>query len=428
MVVSTSAGDQRLFHASLGVAGPGMLGEAVPHKMKVLVFTSLYPNNVWPNHGVFIKERMVHFARLNGAHLRVLAPVPYYPPLSIGSRQGFARVARREVRDGLEVYHPRFVMTPKIGMAFYGLMMFLSVIRTAKTIQREIDFDLIDAHYLFPDGFAAVLLGRVLDRPVVVSARGSDINQFAAFPVIRRCLRFTLRRADKVIAVSQALKDAMTRLDIPGEKISVIPNGVDIGKFYPLSRDAARDRLNLPPGKMMLSVGGLTPTKRFDLLIKALKMLLDDYHEKDLYLVIVGEGKSRNQLKGLVSSLQLDDHVRFMGAIPHQEMYVCYSAADLFCLTSEREGWPNVILESLACGTPVVATNVGGVPEIIRSDEVGLLTKRNERDIAQTILRALHKPWRSESLVQYAQGQAWDKAAQALYHLFESVLAGRAGS
>jgi len=394
--------------------------------MKVLVFTSLYPNNVWPNHGVFVKERMVRFAELNGGDVKVVAPVPYYPALPFGSRQGFARVAHREVRDGLEVYHPRFFMTPKVGMASYGLTMFLSVVRTVRRIQRGFDFDLIDAHYVFPDGFAAVLLGRALNKPVVVSARGSDINQFAAFPLIRACLGFTLRRADKAVAVCQALRDAMIGLGVPAEKVAVIPNGVDVKKFYPLPKDQARNQLGLPAGKVILSVGGLILRKGFAFLIRALKVLIEEHHENELYLVIVGEGELRNELNALVTALRLEGHVRFAGAVPHQELRVWYSAADLFCLASDREGWPNVILESLACGTPVVATNIWGVPEIIRSEDIGLLTERNEGAIAQAILRALRVPWQSQSLVRFAHEHTWDRAAGALGQLFESVVRGEA--
>jgi glycosyltransferase involved in cell wall biosynthesis len=393
--------------------------------MKVLVFTSLYPNNVWPNHGVFVKERMTAFARLNNGNVKVVAPVPYYPSMPFGSRQGFARVSRREVRDGMDVYHPRFFMTPKVGMALYGLTMFWSVIRTVRRIQRDFDFDLIDAHYVFPDGFAAVLLGRALRKPVVVSARGSDINQFAAFPLIRKCLQITLRRADKVIAVCQALKEAMIKLGTPEEKISVISNGVDTNKFRPMPKDEARTALGLPAGTMLLSVGGLIPRKGFDVLIRALKILIDEYHEKDLYLVIIGDGESRQDLGDLVAALELKDRVRFTGPVPHRDLYAWYSAADLFCLASDREGWPNVILESLACGTPVVATDIWGVPEILVSEEVGLLTKRDDRDIARTIANALSRPWRSESLATFARGHTWARAAQALDRLFREVLAER---
>ncbi len=396
--------------------------------MKVLVFTSLYPNNVWPHHGVFVKERMTQCARHEGCAVKVVAPVPYFPSLKINQRWLFSQVVRREVIEGLEVFHPRYFMIPKIGMMLYGVMMFLSVLPTVRRIRREFDFDIIDAHYVYPDGFAAVLLGRFFHTPVVVSARGSDINLLGGFPLIRRLLQYTLRRADRLIAVCQALKEAMVGLGIPSEKVSVIPNGVDTEKFHPVPQQEAREKLGLPKDKrVILSVGGLIPRKGFDLLLKALRILREDGRETDLYLVIVGEGELRKELEKQVSLVNLDEHVRLAGDVPHRELYLWYSAADVFCLASSREGWPNVLLESLACGTPVVATEVWGVPEIIRSDHIGLLTERSEVTIAEGIFRALHRPWSAEAIIQYAREHTWDRAAVAILRLFESVLRGERG-
>ncbi|HXG22096.1 MAG TPA: glycosyltransferase family 4 protein [Methylomirabilota bacterium] len=390
--------------------------------MRVLTFTSLYPNNIWPNHGVFIKERVTHFAALPGCEVKVVAPVPYFPPLKINHRWRFSQVCRRAMVEGLEVHHPRYFMTPKVGMSLYGWLMFLSVLATVKNIHRQFDFDLIDAHYIYPDSFAAVLLGRVLGKPVVVSARGSDVNLFQEFPLIRRLLRYTFRSARKVIAVSQALKRKIVELGIGAEQIAVIPNGVDTRKFYPAPKPGARQRLGLPPNKkMLLSVGNLTVNKGGELLLRALRRLLDHMPEEDPYLILIGEGALRKELEKLVERLNLKGHVRLIGAIPHRELYLWYSAADVFCLASSREGWPNVILESLACGTPVVATAVGGVPEILRSDKVGMLTGRDEVEFAEKITRALNTPWRSDTIVQYAKKYTWEQTALSVFHVFETV-------
>jgi teichuronic acid biosynthesis glycosyltransferase TuaC len=396
---------------------------AVPKLMKVLTFTSLYPNNIWRNHGIFIQERMVNFAKLDGCKVKVIAPIPYFPSIKLSWRWKHSQVLRQEVREGLEVFHPRYFMTPKVGMSFYGLKMFLSVFTAVKKIQKDFDFDVIDAHYVYPDGFAAVLLGKYLKKPVVISARGSDINLFAEFPLIRRFLQYTLRKAQGVIAVSHSLKEAALRLGIPEEKVTVIPNGVDIDKFYPVPKEQARTDLGLPLNKkIVLSVGHLTVNKGFDLVIKTLKILSNESHENNLWLVIVGEGSARKELERLISSLQLGERVRLVGAVPHQELYLWYSAADLFCLASEKEGWPNVLLESLACGTPVLATPAGGIPEILCSEEIGLLVKRNEQDIAQGISIALGKQWQPKKLVQYARDHTWDQVVLSVFQVFKSIL------
>lgn len=390
--------------------------------MKVLVFTSLYPNDVWPNHGVFIKERMSQFAKLDGCELKVIAPVPYFPAVKLNWRWQFSRVARREFRDGIEVYHPWYFITPKVGMAFYGWMMFLSVLPMVKRIQKDFDFDLIDAHYIYPDGFAAIQLGRLFKKPVVVSARGSDVNLYRTFPLIRKLLQHVLQKADRVVAVSQALKQAIIQLGIPEEKICNIPNGVDTEKFYSMRKEEARRELGLSSGRIILSVGNLTANKGFDLLIRSLRILADEYHEKDLQLVIVGDGPFRSALARAIASVRLHDRVRLVGAVPHDTLYLWYNAADVFCLASSREGWPNVVLESLACGTPVVATPAGGIPEIICSDKVGLLSERDEKKIAAAIFAALQKKWVTGELVEYAKNHTWSRTASAVQRVFETVL------
>ena len=392
--------------------------------MKILVFTSLYPNNIWPNHGVFIKERMAYFANLDDCHVKVIAPVPYFPRAKLNWRWSFSQVAPLEIRDGIEVYHPRYCMIPKVAMTFYGLMMFLSVLGAVRKVRKKFDFDLIDAHYVYPDGFAAVMLGWFFRRPVVVSARGSDINQYANFPVIRRILRFTLRRANRVIAVCHALKDAIVQLGIAQEKIDVIPNGVDHGKFYRVPKAAARRKVWLPMDKkIILSVGGLVPRKGFDVLIKALSYLMKETCERELYyLAIIGEGPSRSALEQLIVKLGLGENVRLVGSIPHEELYSWYSAADVFCLASDREGWPNVVLESLACGTPVVATNIWGVPEIIQSEIVGLLTERTFQAVAAALSRAFERSWVANDVVAFSRQHSWERAATSVRGVFNSAL------
>jgi glycosyltransferase involved in cell wall biosynthesis len=307
-------------------------------------------------------------------------------------------------------------------MALYGWMMFLSVLPAVRRIQKDFDFDLIDAHYVYPDGFAAVLLGWIFKKPVVVSARGSDINLFKTFPLIRKLLRYVLRRAARVVAVSKALKEAMVTLGIPEEKISCIPNGVDPEHFYPVPKEQARRELGLPNRKTVLSVGNLTDNKGFDLVIKSFRVLLDRFHGKDIQLAIVGDGPCRSQLEKMILSLRLDGRVRMVGAISHDKLRLWYSGADVFCLASSREGWPNVLLESLACGTPVVATAVGGIPEIISSDNVGFLSEREESKIAETIRVALKKSWRSDEIVAYARRFTWEQTALAVLDVFDSVL------
>ncbi|MBN1559492.1 glycosyltransferase family 4 protein [candidate division KSB1 bacterium] len=390
--------------------------------MKILVFTSLFPNNVSPNHGIFIRERVTRVAQHGACEVKVVAPAPYYPPIRLGSRYSFARISHHERQDDLEVFHPRFFMTPKVGMATYAWTMYRSLVPAIKKIADQFNFDLIDAHYMYPDCAAAVMLGRYFGKPVVVSARGSDINLFSQFPLIRRLMRHTLHRADRIIAVSGALRQAMIDMGVDDDEIAVIPNGVDASTFHPLDRSAARAQLQLPSGKIVLSVGALRPLKGFDIIIKAWRQLMDRWNGDALHLLIAGEGESRQELLALIRELSLEEHVRLIGAMPHNELNLYYNAADLFCLASSREGWPNVLMEALACGTPVVATKVGGIPEIITSPELGLFAARTPRDFSDVLEKALHKEWHREVLVEYAQTMTWERTAAQVVSLFESVV------
>jgi teichuronic acid biosynthesis glycosyltransferase TuaC len=395
--------------------------------MKVLVFTSLYPNNIWKYHGVFIKERMTNFARMNGCEIKVVAPTPYFPALKINHQWwSYSQIVKREVIDGAEVYHPRYFMIPRVSMFFQGLSIFAATYFLVRRIQKDFDFDIIDAHYVYPDGFAAVLLGQLLGKPVVVSARGTDINLYPRFVLIRKFLRYTLRKCSHAIAVCQALKDAMVRLGVPDQKVTVIPNGVDHTNFRPLPRKQAREDLQFPlERRVILSVGLLIPRKGFDILIKATKILVEKYGYSDLLLIVVGEGESRRHLEKLTEHLGLQEHVRLAGAVAHENLYKWYSAADLFCLASSREGWPNVVLEALACGRPVVATSVWGTPEIIRSDRIGLLTVQEERAMAEQLDRAFKMSWQEKEIVQHARERTWGKVAEAVHRVFHAALSGQ---
>jgi glycosyltransferase involved in cell wall biosynthesis len=294
-----------------------------------------------------------------------------------------------------------------------------------KRIRKQFNFDVVDAHYVYPDGFAAVLLGKYFGKPVVISARGSDINLYRTLPLIRGLLQYALHKADKVVAVSQALKQSMVQVGIPEEKISYIPNGVDLQKFRPVPKSQARQALNVPNGRMILSVGNLTPNKGFDLLLKSFGSLATRAEYRDLQLTIAGEGPIREELENLISALKLTGRVRLAGAVPHEQLHLWYSAADLFCLASRYEGWPNVILESLGCGTPVVATSTGGIPEIIGSDKVGLLVQRNEAALVGAIDCALQKDWSYAALVEYARLRTWDRTALDVLQVFQSALASK---
>lgn len=392
--------------------------------MKVLVLTSLFPNNVWPHHGVFIKERMTRVAALPGVELRVVAPVPYFPPLRLGPRWLYSQVAREETIEGLSVTHPRYFMIPKIATGWHGPLMYRSLLPYVRRIRRAFDFDVIDAHYVYPDGYAAVRIGRALGKPVVVSARGSDINLFREIPSARSHLASTLGGASALIAVSEALAQAMRELGAPPGNIHVIPNGVDARKFRSVPQEEARARTGTGPGRLVLSVGHLTQNKGFDRLLGAFRALLNLGGYEDVKVAIVGEGVYRKELERLVGFYGLGDRVRLVGEVPHQELCSWYASADLSCLFSRREGWPNVVLESMACGTPVLATPVGGVPEIVGNGLAGALADGDAEALGKAMAAALGRSWDRAAIARFAGGHTWEDAAALVRRVLASVIPG----
>lgn len=320
----------------------------------------------------------------------------------------------------ITVHHPRYLLFPKISMPLHGFLMFLGSFRLAMRLHRERPFHCVDAHYVYPDGFAGVLLGKMLGVPVFVSARGTDVNLFPSFRLIRPMIRYALRKSTGAIAVCQALKDAMVELGIPGEKIEVIGNGVDTERFHPVEQEESRRLLGLSGIlPILIAVGSLIPRKGYQFLIPAIAKIVPRYPRLGLF--IIGEGSYRPALETLIQEHKLTAHVHMIGHKSNEKLRLWYNAGDLSCLVSSREGWPNVILESLACGTPVVATGVWGAPEVITSPDLGIIVKQRIDDIAEGLRLALEKPWDRERLARYAQSRTWDVVAREL----EAYLAAR---
>ena len=331
-----------------------------------------------------------------------------------------SKVPIEEEFDAIPVYHPRYFLIPKVSMPFHGFLMFVGAASCAGRLHSKERFDCIDAHYVYPDGFAAVLLGRHLGIPVVVSARGTDISVFPTFPLIRPMIRWTFQRTAGIVAVSSALKQAIQALGVPSCQIATIGNGIDLDRFHPVDRFSARQRLGIAPdAKVFLSVGNLVPVKGHEYLVRAIAQVATREPRAKLY--IVGDGPLRASLEALTRTQRAECRIFLVGRKPNEEMKYWYGAADASCLASSREGWANVLLESLACGTPVVATRVWGTPEVVASDELGILTEQSVDALARAMVRALEKRWNAEAMIAYASTRTWDVVAQE----FETFLSQR---
>ncbi|MEO8386751.1 MAG: glycosyltransferase, partial [Betaproteobacteria bacterium] len=321
--------------------------------LKVLTISRVFPNERQPNYGVFVANRLRLLALSGELQFRVVAPVAWRI-----ARKADASIPTTLEQHGYQVDHPRFLWIPKLGFPIAPLLLYLSVARHVRQLMREgYEFDIIDAHFFFPDGVTAVMLGNRFAKPVVVTARGSDLNHQAKMPFIGYLIRWAIRHADWIITVTSALKCRAIELGATEEKVTVLRNGIDIELFKPTRRDQMRAHLQLVR-TTLLCVGNLVQLKGHHLVIEAMRLL------PDTDLLIIGEGPERARLETLVSKRKLSGRVRLLGSVAHRELPPFYSAADIFVLASSREGWPNVTLEAMACGTPVVATNVGGIPEI----------------------------------------------------------------
>ena len=389
-------------------------------RLRILTFTALYPNKIKPLQGIFIHQRVKHLARRPGNSVEVIAPVAYFPSwLPVPRWRQFSEIPHEEEIDGLRVHHPRYPLLPGVSMLAQGMLMYLGSLGLARRLHDEKRFDCLDAHFVYPDGFAAVRVGRRLGLPVIVSARGTDINLYPSFRLIRGMLRWTMLNAAGAIAVSADLKSKMIALGIPETKVKVIPNGIDPERFQPLDAKSARHQLGLPEeGAIVVSAGYLIESKGHHLLIAAVAKLLERFPKLRLY--VIGEGVYRTKLEELVREKQLKEHVFLVGDRPNQELSLWFSAADLSCLMSSREGWPNAVSEALACGTPVLATRAGGIPEIITSSELGMFVEPNVDSIAAGLKQALTKSWNRKEIARHSRSRSWDTVAAEVEAFLQS--------
>jgi glycosyltransferase involved in cell wall biosynthesis len=299
-------------------------------------------------------------------------------------------------------------------MALRGFCLFASSLRAIARLRASFDFDLIDAHFAYPDGFAAVLLGLWFRRPVCITLRGTII-MLSRRPLGRRLCDWAIRRAERVIAVADTLGERARQGGVPDSLIEVITNGIDGERFHPVDRTDARRRLLLPPeGKMLLSVGHLSARKGFQRVIRSLPRILRS--RPDARLAIVGgpgaEGNIGAELEALVRQLGLGDHVQMVGPKPPDEVALWLGAADAFVLASDFEGCPNVILEAMACGRPVVATKVGDIARMV-PQEAGILFDDPDDTVAlaECVVAALSRQWDAGAIREQVATRSWDGVA-----------------
>lgn len=415
---------QRQFAATRNPAGVGAdtAGGHLPH---LLVFTSLYPNAAQPRHGTFVEERLRHLVDSGRLTATVVAPVPWFPfrHPRFGDYAKFAQVPRQEERHGIQVFHPRYPVIPRLGMNIAPALMYRALLPALrKWSAHQADFDLIDAHYFYPDGVAAARLGSAMHKPVVITARGSDVNVLARYRSPARQIRWAATRAAAIVTVSDALRTKVESLGVPTDKIVTLRNGVDLDRFQPLDRSVVRARFQLA-GPVWLAVGHLIELKGVHVTLAALA------RTPEATLLIVGAGPEDERLRQLTRHLGISSRVRFIGAVPQGELCAYYNAADATVLASRCEGMPNVVLESLACGTPVIAAPFAGVTELLRVPAAGeVAAARSGEAIAAAWARLRERvPLRADTR-SFAMQLGWRPVVEAQLALYTRVLAATAGN
>lgn len=380
-----------------------------------------------PFYGLFVYERMRHVHVSQRCEVTVISPVPWSPfdRFVRMFRKNFRHVPKGfEIRGGMEVRYVPFFCLPGILKFMDGFFYYLGIKKLVHKIYRKDKPDIIDVHFAYPDGFGAMLAAIGLGIPFCVTLRGTEMPYSRSF-YRRWQMRTVFKKAAKIISVSSSLSEIAINLGAEPERIKVIPNGVDTNIFAPINKDEARKRLDIPRNaKVILSVGGIVKRKGFHRVIEQLPELKKEF-ETTLFIIVGGastEGDYSEELRSMVKALNLNVVVRFEGQQAPEKLSWYYSAADLFVLATANEGWPNVLVESLACGTPVVATDVGGVKEIIAHDFIGTTVPFGDGSaLYQAIKQALEKDWDREKIAAYGQNRSWNKVADEVLETFGEI-------
>ncbi len=388
--------------------------------MRILLCTGLFPNRTNLQRGVYVLRQAVALSRR--VDVRVIAPVPYFPAFAKSRKySGFSRIPRKDTIEGIDVVYPRYYVIPRLFRFHHGLLLVFSVLNSFRRMVGEFRPDVVIGFFAYPYGYATVQLARMARVPVIVGVLGSDINVMARSGLRRRMVRGCLNASDKVFSVSRALKQATIDIGVRPEKIIVIPNGVDAERFARETRSQARAALKLPDsGRIVLCVANLVRIKGVDLVVRAFR----DCGDESAVLVVVGDGEEREELQRLIGGMGLEERIRLVGAKPPTEVPRWLAASDLVVLGSRAEGHPNVLLEALASGRPVVATRVGGVSETITKEELGLLVEPEDAGALATGIReALSREWDEDAIRQIGVGRTWDNVADEIIAEVQSLLA-----
>jgi glycosyltransferase involved in cell wall biosynthesis len=389
----------------------------MPRPLNILTLSTLFPNAASPNFGIFVERQTAELASRAEADVTIINPIgiPPLPLRSLPPYRALADLPEHEHWHGLNVHRPRFRLIPKIGGSKNPERIAKAIMPLVRKLHHAKPFDLIDTEFFYPDGPAAMRLSNELGIPFTVKARGADIHHWGS---IAKCVPQILHAADKasgLLAVSKALKQDMVELGMEGDKISVHYTGLDSKKFVPVDRAAMKKELDIP-GPLFICVGALIQRKNQALVIEAMQSF------PNATLMLAGKGEEEKAYRALIDKLGVQDRVRFLGNVPHDELPGLIAAADISILPSKSEGLANAWVEALSCGTPIIISEAGGARELVRSDTAGRIVKQNSPAIADAIKAILaHPPAPSDVRASVSQF-SWKNNGDALVKLFLEIV------
>ena len=401
------------------------LEKKVVPRLNVLALSYLFPNTAQPAYGIFVLNRLKAIHKY--CDVNVIAPIQWYPFIHHvrGAMRGPGVLRSTEI-EGLAVFHPRFVVIPRFMKWIDAITFWISARSVVKkqSMLQTFKYDLVDVHWTYPDIVAGYLLAKRRNKKFIVTIRGHEALYDNESSLRRWLVAYFLRKADFVITLSDELRDKVIGLGIAAEKSKTVLNGVDIQHFRPLNRDECRRQVGVPiDSKVMVSVGRVTEGKGHQDLVRIMPSL-NKCGSVELYIIggVNPEDDFTHTLHKMIADLNLKN-VHLVDSVSHDQLPLWYSAADLFCLASKREGCPNVVLEALACGTPVVVTNVGSVSELIVPGENGALVELAQLDsLGQVVSSALEKSWDRTRIAARMANWGWDACAVRVVEIYESLL------
>ena len=396
--------------------------------MKILEVCQEFPNRYYPQLGTFIKQSIDSIAKQK-VNVTVVSPKPIVIPFSAFPYHNFSKLPQIEHTEKYDLHYPRYlyIVPKKYFYPLTGISYAYFISRYAiKNIKPKPD--LLHAHFSYPDGFGMIGLAKKWKVPFVISALGT-LERKVAYEgsYTSRQIFEAMNCADEVLSVSEDLKNHIVNLGISEDKVSVVPNGVDIDRFKPAGKEYARNMLNLPQDKkIVLFVGALKKIKGVDYLIEAAKSFLDT--NISLYMVGRDDGMKKS-LEKRAHELKIDNHIKFTGPVNHEDIPLWLSASDILVLPSLSEGRPNVILEAFACEVPVVATNVGGIPELMINGETGyLVTAKNPMELSEKVNKLLEdrdlriKMGKFGRMTIIQRGLTWETHAKKTIKIYSKLL------